>query len=245
MIRKFWYFILIVLLLSFDFPAGQEFPAPKESSFRDSVYTIPVVLNGKAEKITDLRPGDILVKVNHNWLPGSAQVYGGKGFGHTALVIQGAQDNDLLELLRRTVIFESNSRDIPGEYQVRKAPAYLPGDDLRFANITFGPQNLGYCYRLRPDLSPEQVKQLIDYVTARDQGISCWRAQKRFTENSGKAFSPQSGYWYCSLLIWQAFYTLFGIDLDPNGGVMVYPNDLISSKYFENTGPANMKRVRF
>jgi uncharacterized protein YycO len=51
--------------------------------------------------------------------------------------------------------------------------------------------------------------------------------------------------WYCSLLIWEAFYTVAGIDLDSNGGLMVYPNDLIASPYFDNDPNNKQKRVRF
>jgi len=51
--------------------------------------------------------------------------------------------------------------------------------------------------------------------------------------------------WYCSLLIWEAFYQVLGIDLDPNGGIMVFPNDLIASPYFDNNVKHPQKRVRF
>jgi hypothetical protein len=204
-----------------------------------------VLLESKPVKVTEFRPGDILVKANHNWLPGTAQVFGGKGFGHAALVIEGAQDTDILRLLQKTIVFESHSRDVPPEYQLRKVPAYLPGEDFRYAAVTFGPHNLGYCYRLRTGLSQMQISQLIDFVTALDNGTSCWRAQKRFSKNDASKKFPDGGSWYCSLLIWQAFYTLFDIDLDPNGGVMVYPNDIITGKYFDNTENQPYKRVRF
>jgi uncharacterized protein YycO len=52
-------------------------------------------------------------------------------------------------------------------------------------------------------------------------------------------------YWYCSHLIWQAFYSVLNIDLDPNGGVIVYPNDLIVSPYFQNDPLNPLRRVRF
>ncbi len=206
------------------------------------------IIREEEQGVEEFRRGDILVKANHNWLPGSARVWGGKGFGHAALVLKGARDTILLRLLENTLLFESHSRDVPDAYQLREVAAYLPGPDFRSANITFGPQNQGYCYRLRPSLSPGDRERFIAFVTSLDEGRSSWRAQKRFTELTGPV-NPQKGedpgHWYCSLVIWQAFYTLFGVDLDPNGGVMVYPNDLIASPYFNNS-PGNMqKRVRF
>jgi hypothetical protein len=245
MIRQLPFIILVFLYLTNNLPSDQHSSYLLDQSIQDTVKSYPIVVKDDIGKITEFRPGDILVKANHNWMPGTAQVYGGKGFGHAALVIEGAKDTDILRLLKKTVVFESHARDVPPEYQLRKAPAYLPGDDFRTASITFGPQNLGFCYRLRPDLSEIQIRKLIDFVTAQDNGTSCWRAQKRFSENKANQKPPPGGVWYCSLLIWQAYYSLFGIDLDPNGGVMVYPNDLIAGKYFDNTENQPHKRVRF
>jgi len=236
---------LFFLFLQNDPGTDQNMIYLRSTSNTESTKNYPNLIKDDIGKIVDFRPGDILVKANHNWLPGTAQVYGGKGFGHAALVIEGEQDTDILRLLKKTIVFESHARDVPPEYQLRKAPAYLPGDDFRTANITFGPQNLGYCYRLRPNLSEVQIREMIHFVISQDNGTSCWRAQKRFSEYKANPTSPEGGSWYCSLLLWQAYFTLFGIDLDPNGGVMVYPNDLIAGKYFDNTENQPHKRVRF
>jgi hypothetical protein len=245
MIRLFPLFSPLFFLLYTDYKVDQTSTSTQSILIEDTLKIQHTLIKDDIGKITEFRPGDILVKANHNWLPGTAQVFGGKGFGHAALVIDGARDSDILRLLEKTIVFESHAREVPPEYQLRKAPAYLPGDDFRTANITFGPQNMGFCYRLRPDLSEIQIRKLIDFVTAQDNGTSCWRAQKRFSESMAKQTTPEGGSWYCSLLIWQAYYTLFGIDLDPNGGVMVYPNDLIAGKYFDNTENQPYKRVRF
>lgn len=207
-----------------------------------------MVIREEVQEVREFRRGDILVKANHNWLPGSAQVWGGKGFGHAALVLEDARDTSLAALLGKTLLFESHSRDVAEAYQLRQVAAYLPGEDFRYANITFGPHNQGYCFRLRPHLTPEETDRLIAFVTSLDDGRSSWRAQKRFATPSAQPLQVKGedpGYWYCSLVIWQAFYTLFGIDLDPNEGVMVYPNDLIASPYFDNSGENKQKRVRF
>lgn len=207
-----------------------------------------MIIREEVQEVREFRRGDILVKANHNWLPGSAQVWGGKGFGHAALVLEDTRDTSLARLLAKTLLFESHSRDVPDAFQLRQVAAYLPGDDFRYANITFGPHNQGYCFRLRPHLTPEETDRLIAFVTSLDDGRSSWRAQKRFASPSAQPLQVKGedpGHWYCSLVIWQAFYTLFGIDLDPNEGVMVYPNDLIASPYFDNSGENKQKRVRF
>jgi hypothetical protein len=245
MIRLFPVWFLLFLFLESDYKTANNLISTRGTLNEDTLKIQKIRIKDDIGKVTEFRPGDILVKANHNWLPGTAQVFGGKGFGHAALVIEGAQDTDILRLLNKTIVFESHARDVPPEYQLRKAPAYLQGDDFRTASITFGPQNLGFCYRLRSGLSEIQIRKLINFVSAQDNGTSCWRAQKRFSENMANQTTPQGGSWYCSLLIWQAYYTIFGIDLDPNGGVMVYPNDLIAGKYFDNTENQPYKRVRF
>jgi hypothetical protein len=245
MIRQLPAMFLIFIFFQNDGGTYQNLIYPRSTLNTETIKDYPTLIKDDIGKIVDFRPGDILVKANHNWLPGTAQVYGGKGFGHAALVIEGARDSDILKLLKKTIVFESHARDVPKEFQMREAPAYLPGDDFRNANITFGPQNLGYCYRLRPNLSEIQIRELIDFVMTQDNGTSCWRAQKRFSENTAKKTPTEGSSWYCSLLIWQAYKSLFGIDLDPNGGVMVYPNDLIAGKYFDNTENQPHKRVRF
>jgi len=237
--------LFLFLLFSFFVISGQIEIIPEVPANVVKLESNAEMIKGEIQHITELRTGDILVKANHNWLPGTAQVYGGKGFGHAALVINGAKDTNLLQLLGKTVIFESHSRDVAPEFQIRQAQAYHPGSDFRVASITFGPQNFGYCFVLRPSLSPEEIQQLIAFVTGMDGGTSCWRAQKRFDVQKKKPAAGQEGNWYCSLLIWQAFYTLFDIDLDHTGRIMVYPNDLITSEYFNEAPGRPMRRIRF
>jgi hypothetical protein len=196
------------------------------------------------QKLTELKAGDILVKPNNNLLPGSEWVLGGRGFGHAVLVLEDAQDTNTIQLLRKVKIFESQARIVPEAYELRKAPGYLVGSDYRFANTTFGCQNEGNRYRLRLGLTASQCDSIIRFVLAQDPDVSSWRSQKNF-RNSRNKDSNDKEIWYCSLLVWQAFYEVLGVDLDPNGGIMVYPNDLISSPYFDNDSLNQQKRVRF
>lgn len=212
-----------------------------------SGYTADIEpLNDTLIHLTELQPGDILVKPNTNLLPGSALVFGGRGFGHAVLVIKGAQDTNTMNLLKKVQIFESQARDVPQRFELRSSPGFQDGSDFRFANTTFGMQNKGYRYRLRFGLTPAQCDSIVAFVLRQDADVSCWRSQKQFaTKNGNDRITGDKSIWYCSLLIWEAFYKVVGVDLDPNSGIMVFPNDLIASPYFENTASNQTKRVRF
>jgi hypothetical protein len=223
---------------------------PKEESFKsekDSIHEFEVIQDTLI-KLTELEPCDILVKPNMNWFPGTSMVYGGKGFGHAVLVITGGQDTNTMKLLEKVRIFESQARNVPETYEVRLTPGFLAGDDFRFANINFGRQNETFRYRLRFDLTPSQRDSIIQFVLDQDQGVSSWRSLKRFRSTipgMKSDYVEDKKTWYCSLLIWEAFYKVLGVDLDANGGSMVYPNDLIASPYFDNLANHKQKRVRF
>lgn len=204
------------------------------------------IINDTLVNLTELEPCDILVKPNINLFAGTAMVNGGKGFGHVVLVIDGGKDSNTMRLLERVRIFESHARDVPKSYELRSAPGFLDGDDFRFANTTFGMQNAGYRYRLRFNLTPSQRDSIINFVLDQDPDVSSWRSLKQLKSNLGSGFTAEDKkIWYCSLLIWQAFYQVVGIDLDANGGIMVFPNDLIASPYFDNDMKNTQKRVRF
>lgn len=198
--------------------------------------------------LTELQPCDILVKPNLDWLPGSTKVPGGFGFGHAAIVIRGASDTNEANLLRKVLTFESQARDVPGEYQVRQVAAYAPGNDFRYANYNFRPEYLGRYYRLRIALTIEQREAIIAFLLKHDGDLSSPRAWKDYHNlryEEVHIMDKQSEYWYCSLIIWQAFHDVLGIDLDANQGLYIYPNDLINSPYFDGKPGEGGNRVRF
>jgi hypothetical protein len=202
------------------------------------------------QNLSVLKPCDILVKPNLNWLPGTTRVPFGFVFGNAAFVINGAESDHETTLLLSAEIFESQARDVPGEYQLRLVHAYVPGDDFSDANYNFKPSNLGRYYRLRMDITQPQKDSIINYLLAHDHGLSNTRAWKDYNQgainSSGNAGHRQSAeYWYCSLIIWQAFYDVLGIDLDANQGLYVYPNDLINSPYFNPNQKNPESRIRF
>jgi hypothetical protein len=202
------------------------------------------------QRLTELQPCDILVKPNLNFIPGTSPVPGGSLFGHTVIVIRGSKDTNEVALLSKAIIFESQADDVPPEYQLRQIAAYIPGTDSRYANTSFGPDRFGNLYRLRMELTDAQRQAIISYIMDKDDDLSSYRAMKRYkrmheTSNDSLSYERKPEYWYCSLLIWQAFYDVLGIDIDANKGVYVYPNDLINSPYFNDEPGKHEKKVRF
>lgn len=238
----FFFLILLLACVMNDVDKTQSSEGPQ------SINEIQVIQDTLIN-LTELEPCDILVKPNMNWFAGSAMVNGGRGFGHALLVIEGGRDTNTMKLLEKVRIFESQARDVPEEYELREGPGFLEGNDFRFANTTFGMQNRGFRYRLRFNLTHSQRDSILNFVLAQDYDISSWRSQKRLKSqlpgNLQSITVEDKKIWYCSLLIWEAFYEVLGIDLDSNGGIMVFPNDLIASPYFDNDSVNTQKRVRF
>lgn len=180
-------------------------------------------------KFFEIKKGDILVRPNNNWLPGSCFVPDGSGFGHAVIVLKGNSGSDPEKVLAGAEIMESHARDVSPEWQIRKIQGYSADPDINHNNVSFSNQYAGIRYRLRADLSEEQLDKVIQYIIRQDNGKSSWRAIKK-TSNA----SVEKHYWYCSLLIYQAFKDVLGIDLDTNSGFTVFPNDLIVNPVFDH-----------
>lgn len=212
--------------------------------------------------IYDLIPGDIIVRANNNWLPGSAFVPGGYTFGHAAIVIRGSHHPNTDSLLAGVLLMESNSRDVDHEDQVRIVPGYYTDPDPDLSNHSFGPQYAGIRFRLRIPLTAIERDSLVAWVMRQDKCGSSWRAMKeegRGMRNKGQKTKDDGGMteetkltseerirsWYCTLLIRAAFLHIKGIDLDANHGWIVYPNDLIASRWFDNKEGEEVRRTRF
>lgn len=208
----------------------------------------------KVETITELLPGDILVRPNLNILPGTAIVPGGIDFGHAAIVVKGNKHNNIDSLLAGATIVESIARDVPNAIQVREIAAFRQSNFNAFNNINFGRKYAGNRYRLRLQLPQSAIDSILAFALEQKGDLSSWNATKRYPESPITDNLVHAGYrknwadnstWYCSLLVWQSVYFVTGIDLDPNGGYMVYPNDLIKSKYFNRLQDGQQLRIRF
>jgi hypothetical protein len=238
-------FTLFIILFFLSCTHSKDYPAYSSPT---NPYPSDTTLAVFFSNLTELKRCDILIKPNHNWMPGTTFIPGGSGFGHAVIVTADTYALSTDSLLRCTPVFESHSRDVASVYQVRTGMAYEPGDDFRTASLAFEPKNAGYRYRLRMDMTEVQKDSILAFIIGKDAGLSSWRAIRRLEKSdslSNDSILQDKQYWYCTLLIWQAFYHVLGINIDANGGLVIYPNDVINSPVFDNTKTGKEKRVRF
>lgn len=226
----FWLTVVSVLMSCSDYTASHKETGKNEET---------VTENWCVEGLTDFKRGDILVKPNLNFLPGSAQVPDGITFGHAVIVTEGYSHQNPDSLLSHIKIIESVSLDVPLEFQVRETNALVYDRVLAKRATSFDKRYTGFRYRLRLPLSNAQIDSIIDFARQQKGDSSCWNATKAFHEqyfemNSSRKNWADNSSWYCSLLVWQAVYYVVGIDLDVNMGYEVYPNDLIANPIFDN-----------
>ncbi len=182
-----------------------------------------------------LKPGDILVRPNLNWLPGSSKVDSGRNFGHAAIVVEGAEGATADEVLKMATVVEAYLFDqatrkfvFGAKNQVRKVPGIIP----------FGNRFKGIRYRLRMSLTEDQIKAIVKFATYQI-GIgnytffSLKSPLLEFIKNRKKNQNLIFKDWHCASIVWFAYYDLAGIDLDSNGGECIFPNDLINAKIFD------------
>jgi len=197
--------------------------------------TSAALFDSKNGKFT-LQPGDILIRPNLNWLPGSSKVSSGRKFGHAAIVVQGATGNNPEEALQKALVVEAFFFDqatrrfvFSREKQVRLAPA----------RISFGNRFAGIRYRLRMPLDPQQQEMMFLFLNAQ---IGTCR-YKIFSNTwvckgeKGMADSLPTEYcgWNCATLIGYSFCLTTGINIDANQGTILYPNDIINSPVFNSS----------
>lgn len=227
------------------------------------------------EKSIGFMEGDILIRPNIVlWnLFGSASVPPdavGSGWGHAAGISRSsAPGADINKSLEEAQVIEAWGPELPREHQMRETKACVPGK-FNLSLKTFPiPNDYYWCkkrkgsrFRLRANISAEQRKAIVDFWRQQmnEQDRYSVFAKKHFpcsatTQSSGchRNRIPKcatetwanSDCWYCSLLVWQAYYYVAGIDIDSNGGAYVFPNDIIRSPVFDNTTTDSERRVRF
>jgi hypothetical protein len=247
--RKSCFFALVFFLFLFSFQSCKE-----EKSVSPNLTHENKVKTTVYEGITELLPGDIIVKPNTNFLPGTAFVSGGTDFGHAVIVVKGYKHNNIDSLLAGATIIEAIAKDVPPAFQVREIAAFKQSNIEAFNNVNFGRKYTGKRYRLRLPLPQSAIDSIVSFALDQKGDLYSWTATKRFPDNPITDSLLNSGIrknwgdnsvWYCSLLVWQSVYFVTGIDLDPNSGYRVYPNDLIKSEYFDYLHAGQQGRVRF
>ncbi|MBN2263991.1 MAG: hypothetical protein JW735_13820, partial [Prolixibacteraceae bacterium] len=152
-------------------------------------------------------------------------------------------------LLMNTLIIESMAANVPQAFQVREGYALNNAEHPIERCVSFSEKFAGNRYLVRSYLSEIQFDSIIAFALNQKGDVSNWNASKRFEGYMNAADSITANWadndqWYCSLLVWQAFLYVTGVDFDVNGGYYVYPNDLLVNPLFNNTDD-QPRRFRF
>ncbi|MCS6930458.1 MAG: hypothetical protein NZM43_13295 [Saprospiraceae bacterium] len=227
------------------------------------------------EKSLDFQCGDVLIRPNLVlWgVFGSAPEppsTTGSGWGHAAGISRSSKAGaNIDESLKEAYLIEAWGPELPREHQIRETKACVPGKfELNLKTFPIPNENYwcrkrkGSRFRLRADLSEDQRWAIAAFWRRQMEekdGYSIF-ATKRFpcsptakATGCRRARIPDCAsdnwanntHWYCTLLVWQAYYAVAGLDIDSNGGAFVFPNDIIYASAFHNTPTAQDRRVRF
>ncbi|MCE1197975.1 MAG: hypothetical protein LWW85_03310 [Marinilabiliales bacterium] len=192
------------------------------------------VLSLKVDSPFVLAAGDILVRPNWGWLPGSADFPGGRKYGHVALVTRGGSGATPEEALSQALVTESLFYDqVSGSFQWKRSHQTVE----RSALGSFGTKFAGHRIRLRMPLTAEQQSDLVAFVRSQlGGGYNIFSGKEYFESREARRqalLHPALHRWHCASLVWEAFYLTTGLDLDANGGWATYPNDLLTSPLFD------------
>jgi hypothetical protein len=184
-----------------------------------------------------LETGDLLVRPNWGWLPGSCQIFNGRRYGHVAVVTAGASGNTVDEALSKATVVEALFFD-----QGTRKFQFHKGDQIRerSASVSFGKRFRGIRYRLRTKLTDEQKTAIVSFARNQlDGGYNILSSKTKYdtpSEKTLKLTSLKNKSWHCATLVWEAFYLATATDIDGNGGLFIYPSDIITAKCFSSPG---------
>lgn len=237
--KLFLHQTLLFLILIIIFIIGI-FSCSQKQTNNEPLASDPDSSNWCVEGVNEFRRGDIIVKPNVDFMPGTASVPNGWNFGHAVIVTKGFKHDNIDTLLSHITIVESNASDVAQPYQVREIAGLVRNKNLALNCTSFASKYAGNRFRLRLNLPKSQLDSIINFALDQKGDLSCWNATKSFPGNQtnvppyAKNWADNTS-WYCSLLVWQSVFYVTGIDLDVNGGFQVYPNDIITNPIFNNT----------
>jgi hypothetical protein len=224
--------------------------------------------------ITNFNAGDFIVRPNNilSYMVGSSPVpsgASGSSWGHAVGVTQGLlSSTDPATLLANTWIMEAWGNEVGTACQLRETRANVAGSSSSCTNNPIQNDNywnkFTHRFRLRANITSTQRNIIVSFMRQQDPDTYSYSASKRFRCNppppcfgAGCVAPPpqppicstsswaDGNTWYCSLLVWQAYLFATGVDIDSNGGIFVFPNDVINSATFNNTSTDLSRRIRF
>lgn len=217
--KKFLFYLLLILIVVLLF----------SGITRNEIHTSSINLKLVTESDSfDLKEGDILVRPNWSWLPGSCPVSDGRKYGHVAVVTKGACGASVGETLENATVVEALFFDqATKEFQFKKENQIREGKAI----VSFGSKFSGIRYRLRISLTEEQKKTITGFARSQlNGGYNILSVKKKQKQNS----KMENYDWHCATLVWQAYYLSTELDIDANDGLFIYPSDIIASPVFDN-----------
>lgn len=180
-----------------------------------------------------LQKGDILARPNWYLVPGSSTVPEGRKYGHVAVIINDCSGKNIDDALVKADVIEALFFD-----QKTKSFLWHKKDQIRIekAAVSFGKKFTGIRYHLSTHLTDSEADSLVIFLKNQlDGGYSLFSKKNNIPDQH--AFSEmKSCNWHCATLVWEAFRIIKQIDIDANGGKLVYPSDIIASKRFDKSG---------
>ena len=219
--KKFLFYLFLILIVVLLF----------SGITRNEIHTSSNDLKSVTESDSfDLKEGDILVRPNWSWLPGSCPVPDGRKYGHVAIVTKGARGASVGETLENATVVEALFFDqATKEFQLKKENQIREGKAI----VSFGKKFTGIRYRLRIPLTETQAAVMRNFAeTQLDGGYNILSVKQK----NRKTDKMENLDWHCATLVWQAYYLSTGLDIDANDGLFIYPSDIITSPVFDNPG---------
>lgn len=183
----------------------------------------------------ELKKGDLLVRPNSDNLPGSIAIPYGRMYGHVAIVTEGASGNTITETLEKTKVVEALFFD-----QATRQLQWNKQNQIREekAIVSFGKRFTGIRFRLRTKLTCKQANEMVRFARNQlDGGYNILSLKKKDQNNN----ELENEDWHCATLVWQAYFLALETDIDSNGGIFIYPSDIIANQIFNS----DEGRIRF
>jgi hypothetical protein len=196
---------------------------------------IPTQYSDTSNSTFELKKGDILIRPNWMWWPGSMGIPNGRRYGHVGVVVEGATSNSIEETLQKARIIEALFFD-----QRTKQFVFNSAEQLReeSAVVSFGSKFKGIRYRLRMPQTQEETDSICNFLRSQlnaRYNIFSLKSKQKINSQLGTTSVGRDS-WHCATLTWTAFYTFKNIDIDGNGGILIYPSDIIGSTLFDSEG---------
>lgn len=177
----------------------------------------------------EFRVGDILCRPNWPYLPSSMAIPNGRRYGHVAIVVKGGSGSTVEEALRNSIVIEALLFD-----QKTKTFLFNSEDQVRqeSAWYSFGEKFDGIRYRLRTEINTTQATSIKNFLGSQlGASYNIFSLKKQKSRKNAQQIRRKN--WHCATLTWEAFYFFVGLDIDANGGVIIYPSDIIGSSVFD------------